>query len=524
MAVRYIDDDFVTVRAEPAARARVKVTLAFGDPVEILETSAGFTRVRVLSYFDGPFEGFVKGVPPTRDTGVLSFSLVDVQQGDGMVLETPAGKVMFIDGGDNKLFARHVAARFLHRRSTAEAPLEVEALVVTHGDGDHFDGLNDIVRSETLGTAERRKRIFIHPKRVYHNGLLKAPTRDAAGKTIPDVRQFGRTVTADGRPYVVDLYDDTRTAPAEAANVYFERWHQSLTHWEARGPILCRRLAHGMDGTALFDFLQEEGITVEVQGPFTTLVDDPATGHAVPGLPFLPAPDPSAVMHLEHDDHHGAPSASHTINGHSVALRLTYGHVRIALTGDLNRDAMQAMFERLPMAAFESEIVKAPHHGSADFDFATLRAMRPVVAVVSSGDENATKEYIHPRATLMSALGHVMRGDTGVIFSTELAAFFSTRDEAYTVADLKRFFTDRKDESFTGADVAKLIGKGAADGGPGGRFFAFERTNFGIVHLRTDGERVLVFTHSGKAGLNEGYRFTVSASHEVTFARTLQTR
>ena len=28
--------------------------------------------------------------------------------------------------------------------------------------------------------------------------------------------------------------------------------------------------------------------------------------------------------------------------------------------------------------------------------------------------------------------------------------------------------------------------------------FGFERTNFGIIHIRTDGERVLVFTHSGK--------------------------
>ena len=53
---------------------------------------------------------------------------------------------------------------------------------------------------------------------------------------------------------------------------------------------------------------------------------------------------------------------------------------------------------------------------------------------------------------------------------------------------------------------------------PQGTFFAFERTNFGIAHVRTDGERVLAFTHSGKKGMNEAYRFSVSATGDVEFA------
>jgi hypothetical protein len=56
------------------------------------------------------------------------------------------------------------------------------------------------------------------------------------------------------------------------------------------------------------------------------------------------------------------------------------------------------------------------------------------------------------------------------------------------------------------------------DPATGKTFYAFERTNFGIVHVRTDGERVLAFTHSGKEGMNEAYRFTVSPSGEATFA------
>ena len=81
MAITYIDDDFVTVRSEASSTSKARVKLAFGDPVEVFGTAGGFTRVRVLSYFAGPFEGFVKGVPPVRPTGVLSFSLVDVHTG-----------------------------------------------------------------------------------------------------------------------------------------------------------------------------------------------------------------------------------------------------------------------------------------------------------------------------------------------------------------------------------------------------------------------------------------------------------
>ena len=45
--------------------------------------------------------------------------------------------------------------------------------------------------------------------------------------------------------------------------------------------------------------------------------------------------------------------------------------------------------------------MKAPHHGSADFDFSALKHMGPVVSLISSGDEHAGKEHIHPRTTLV---------------------------------------------------------------------------------------------------------------------------
>ena len=38
-------------------------------------------------------------------------------------------------------------------------------------------------------------------------------------------------------------------------------------------------------------------------------------------------------------------------------------------------------------------------------------------------------------------------------------------------------------------------------------FFGFSRTAYGIVRVRTDGERLLVFTNSGQADLKEAYAY-----------------
>jgi hypothetical protein len=154
----------------------------------------------------------------------------------------------------------------------------------------------------------------------------------------------------------------------------------------------------------------------------------------------------------------------------------------------MNQEAGQRLREALPGAAVRAEILKAPHHGSADFDMEFLKEVSPVVSLISSGDESEAKEYIHPRATLIAALGKAGRTTPSIIFCTELAAFFKVLG---SVNDPK--------------DAARKV-------------FAFERTNFGISHVRTDGERVLAFTHSGKKLMNEAYRFTVSATGEISFA------
>lgn len=481
----YIKEDLVGVKTASGK----KVVLAFGDPVEVLGFDGKNTTVRVHDRGPRTFTGTVRGKLPTQKEAVLQFSMVDVQQGDGMVILTPKGRKLFIDGGDNKLFARYCAGRFPN--SSAEKPLEVDAMIVTHGDADHFAGLTEIFKSEAEAKDPKRQRkaLFIHPKRIYHNGLVKGPSK------LKPEKIFGTTVpTADGRA-VTALVSDLLAVPSARLNAPFKSWIKAIKHWAQRGPIEFRRLEHG--DKAAFDFLADEGISVDVHGPIT--IRKKVGTKMKKALPLLREPEKSAEIHLGNGPEPTRPfSASHTINGHSVTFRLHYGNVRFYLTGDLNQEAMAALRTKIAAPDFEAEIIKAPHHGSADFDLRALKAMKPIVSLISSGDESSRTEHIHPRASLMGALGRVARGDTSLVFCTELAAFFALRGVS-----------------------GELAPSNEARARP---YFGFERTNFGIIQIRTDGARVLVFTHSGKEGMKEAYRFTVDSNHHVRFAKDVVKR
>jgi len=191
---------------------------------------------------------------------------------------------------------------------------------------------------------------------------------------------------------------------------------------------------------------------------------------------------------------------SETINGHSIVLKLTYGNVHVLFGADLNAESEASLLARASEAGISlaAEILKVPHHGSADFDPRMLKAVSPTVSVISSGDEEVSTEYIHPRAGLVGALGKYSNPavEKPLIYVTEMVAFF---------------------ERIGRASITRLDAKEKKDKEPFEITNAYNKTAFGIVHIRTDGKRVLVVTHSGIPDNKESYAFTVDDQGRIEF-------
>lgn len=467
------------------ARDRLATTLAWGDPVDVLAREPTRVKVRLTRYVtrdDGTIEpqdftGYIRR-PRTQALDrkllvdpdamrVLKLDFVDVQQGDASVLETPDGAVVLIDGGDNQLFARYLANRF--RGTSDAAPKQIDCIVVTHGDADHFAGLSEIHAAELH--REPQKRVFIHPRRVFHNGLVKRPS------SVDEDRQLGAIKKFGNKAIVVGLVDDLLNVPDAEMNRPFRDWKRALRAFARRGPIEVRRLEKGADQA--FDFLDDD-VRVEVLAPILT-----QRGNSR-GLLFLGEPVKGPAIGHGGTEFRGR-SVSHTINGHSIVLRLTFGKWRFLYAGDLNEQAEDILTDEHAAGRIdlEAEVLKVPHHGSADFSREFLQAVRPIVSIVSSGDESERKEYIHPRATLMTALGRHSR-DGALVFVTELVAFFNAEGWVTPAPppDVPTTPTNRR-----------------------APFFAFSRTAYGLVRVRCSEDRLLVFTNSGQARLKEAYAF-----------------
>ena len=479
-------------------RHKLARTLAWGDEVAVVAQRKTHLEVEITSFktqSDGSLlpvthTGYIEPsktsgiktanvVVPLEKNRVLKVNFVDVQQGDGAVIESPDGKIILVDGGDNQLFARYLAGRF--RGTTAETPKQIDCILVTHGDADHFSGLTEIQKSES--EKRHHKRLFIEPLRVYHNGLVKRPSK-RGNKTVPEAELLGPTQKVGDDLVLTGLVYDLLTVPDEDMNQQFRAWKETLREYDRRRSIAFRRLELG-DQEA-FGFFNREDLRIEVLGPLIT-------EHAGQrGLRFLGNPPKGPRIGHESLDLDEGPfkglSASHTINGHSVVIRIVYGGFSYLLSGDLNDEASRylAREHNRETLNLRSEVFKVPHHGSADFSGGFFQAVSPLVSVVSSGDESARKEYIHPRATLMGALGRWSRVSEPLIFVTELVAFFN-------VEGWSRLTDEKK---------AKKRGD----------FFGFSRAAFGMVKTRTDGRRLLVYTDSGNVSLKEAYAYDLDES------------
>ncbi|MFC7488276.1 ComEC/Rec2 family competence protein [Knoellia sp. CPCC 206453] len=94
-------------------------------------------------------------------------------------------------------------------------------------------------------------------------------------------------------------------------------------------------------------------------------------------------------------------------NNASIVLAVRVGEVDALLLGDVEREAAHDLVLRMrrdpqmASAATEFDVVKTPHHGSANLDPALMAAVRAPVAVISVGKDN---DYGHPTAAHLAML------------------------------------------------------------------------------------------------------------------------
>jgi beta-lactamase superfamily II metal-dependent hydrolase len=459
----YLDQDLLPVYAKQGSRADVMATLLWGDALRVVREDGDWVQLKLGKGADGAdYLGWVKGPLRTKDKPpVLKVTFIDVGQGDAAMIETPQGRRILVDAGEEQFLARYLAKTF---EDTGR--FHLDAIVITHGDADHFKGLPILVNAANLD----KKNVVVTCDRVFHNGLVKLANEKG-------LRTFGATARLDGNDFVTDLFDDPRQVLPKKQNTPYRLWSKALDELEARqkkGGKALNVMRLDANSANAFDFVK--GTKIDVLGPVTTTV----SGREA--LPFIER------------------SESKTVNGNSVVLRIQHGAWRFLFTGDLNEASEQALLARNP-GALTAEILKVPHHGSADYGSKFLQAVSPLVSVVSTGTTSERKEYLHPRANLMAALGaagrpvpsSVKNAAEPLVFVTRLAGAFKYVGPSIPLEKKK------------GAGAAKVPpGTVAVD--PAKVFYGLVRDNYGIVHIRCDENRLLI-TRKGMGAHIEPYAF-----------------
>lgn len=132
---------------------------------------------------------------PTTATAVV----LDVGQGDAVLLQDPSGATMLVDGGrDPAVLDRALRRHGIHR---------IDILVVTHGDSDHVGGLAEILRSQPVGA------VWV-PEFAEYGPILEALVLEAGDLGIP-VRPIGAGRRSAVGSIAVDVLGPTRRFQAD---------------------------------------------------------------------------------------------------------------------------------------------------------------------------------------------------------------------------------------------------------------------------------------------------------------------
>jgi beta-lactamase superfamily II metal-dependent hydrolase len=369
--------------------------LLWGDPVLVLTPGSPRSRVRARNW-----TGYVSN-SNLGSTPLLEIYFIDVGQGDGVLIRVPDGRHLLIDGGytrekqpTGKSAADFVDWKFF--KDYGLARIQLDAIIASHCDADHYGGLWDVLRTDEDAMAE------LDCAGTGIGGFFHA----GVSWWRPGNRWLGNT--QDG--FLVDLLDDFDSLQeglrSDAGRRLQGEWASFLREVGTSTSNVHRLGVMAGDAGDVFvpGFADADGnVRIHVLAPVL---------HEVNGK--------VGVKNL------GSPAQN--TNGHSVLLRLDYGQARVLLTGDLNRKSMHAWLDEYQGRETDlaCDVAKGCHHGSDDVSFVFLGHVNAAATVISSGD---TAGHGHPRPAVVAAsglTGHVTIDEqkdeliTPLVYSTEV--------------------------------------------------------------------------------------------------------
>jgi beta-lactamase superfamily II metal-dependent hydrolase len=471
------DDKYSVPMVGPGKDGKEKTLqhLLWGDRVTVLEESGSRAKVKA--------RGMTGWVPKNALTGdpLLEVYVIDVGQGDAVLIRFPDGRHVLVDGGFNrskqpsgKSAADFVDWKFV--KDYGEKTIHLDAMVASHCDADHYGGLWDVLEPDTDG-ADELDADGVKVDSFFHAGIGWWTSPDGK-RTIGPVKEGLLTLLLED---AADLKNTLKHG--KQGHKLQGEWAKFLTR--IGGQVQTVRRVHAGTG-----FLPGFGPsangrpTLKVLGPV-----EKATAGGTKGLPDFR-------------------TDSLNTNGNSVLLRLDYGKARIALTGDLNTPSQRALLEHWAgqHGELECDVAKACHHGSDDISIKFLEAMNPAVTIFSSGD-NETHD--HPRPTIVGATGATgfkttdAAGEkllTPLVYSTELARSVNIGLlDALNLTVGKKKFAYKKG-TFTGIVEYLATKAGALKASRGKRSlkgcYVVGGIVYGLVNVRTDGRTILCATRN----------------------------
>ena len=442
--------------------------LLWGDPVTVIneDKNAGTVQFEARGR-SGTIEARF-----LTDASLLELYIIDVGQGDGILIRTPDDAWHMVDAGrsNQRQKLRKGAANFVRWKFIKDLQQDgvtLENAILTHPDDDHYGGFIDLMG----GQLEGHPRFTTTIKNFYHSGMARfadAPDLGATTKGTVPTFPFDDYGMKENDDFIVELLGGKNSFANPGRP--FEEHFAPFAAQVGKVPTKVSQLTCDAEHLPGYAPGNPSGVSIRVLGPVLEQING----------------GPAKGLRVFADE-------SHTRNGHSIVLRLDFNKVRILLTGDLNTEAQRLLLSYQGLLEFATDVAKGCHHGSDDIDARFVKAMKPRVTVISSGD---AEDYAHPRPRVMGAMaryGRESKSDTksekGVtlpplLYSTELArsvnlaipgAVRQTGTNTPIAADQVEIRSNIPRSSFVPLSHAYL----GSD------------LVYGLINVRTDGERVL---------------------------------